>query len=147
MKISSIFGIFALVLFVSACSTDKDVLSGTWEAVSSRDFNCLDPEDNQNISFTDGCFTGMEDGETISVCVTGRFTDETYIITTTFDLFGTTFSETDSGTYSITGDIVTLTSDDGSMFLSGLVNSNRNEMTLTGTDDEECDTEVVMRKR
>jgi hypothetical protein len=146
MRISGLLSVFAFVLLFSSCSKDKDNISGNWDATSLVATQCDDPEDNQNLSFTDGCFSESLFGLEIKVCLTARFTDETFTITSIYSFAGESETETQSGTYTISGDKITLKSSDGES-TEGTLNKKRDEMTITDMDDDGCITTIKLKKK
>lgn len=147
MKQFSLY-LFAVALFLSAgCGKDnpeKDII-GTWKASKVVSTGCTDTSENQNLSFSNGCYTETTLG--LELCLTITFNDNnTYSTVTTSKVFGTTDTDVENGTYSISGSKLSLcpagsACDDGDFTISD------NTLTIKSTDkDSKCNTELVLTK-
>jgi hypothetical protein len=112
MKIVKLFFLLALVTGIMSCKKDDpaDQIVGSWKASKLISTNCTVADDNQNLTFTDGCYKEPTFG--INLCIDVVFkADKTYTLTTALDLFGT---EVESGTFTITDTELTLCPTGGS---------------------------------
>lgn len=95
--------IFLSVLVIS-CKKDepKDLILGDWKGSKIVNTGCNNPENNQNLTMTDGCYTEATLG--LQLCLSISFkNDGSYIVTTKTVLLGTPTTETETGTYTING--------------------------------------------
>lgn len=144
--LKNVFLFLTISFLVVSCSKDEKTVEGNWKFTSIVSTNCTDSEDNGTLNFTNGCFTEDLFGFAIEVCGNLVMTDKNYTITSTTSFLGETDTETETGTYTIDGNNITLTSSAGEV-VQGTVNGDRNRITIRDTDpDTGCDQEIIISK-
>ena len=97
----------AFLLVISCGKDDEDLIVGEWKVASLTATNCFDSEDNMALVFSNGCLKQSVEGFDFEICMKLTFTsDGRYTFETKTSFFGETETETESGTYSIDGNIL-----------------------------------------
>lgn len=140
---------FLLIIIVAflSCKKDEpaDIIIGTWKASKVVSTGCTDPDENQNLTFTNGCYNEPTFG--IELCLTATFNDNgTYSIVTKSTFFGSTDNETENGTYSISGNKLTMCETPSSCEVSDF-SVTENTLTLNSKEvDTNCTTVLTLSK-
>lgn len=136
-----------LSILVMSCSKDEKSIVGDWIFMSFVSANCTDSEENGTINFTNGCFKESAGFFEVELCGTAVFTDKNYTITFVTSFLGENSSETETGTYTIDGDKITLTATNGDK-TEGTVNGDRNSISVKSNDiDTGCDQTITLGKK
>jgi hypothetical protein len=132
-------------LLIISCKKDdpKDLIIGSWQASALTTTSCTNPEDNQNLTFTAGCFTENSFG--VKICINTTFSPNgTYEFIFKTTVFGSTETDIDQGTYSINGNTLTLCPD-GSNCEENKFTITENTITLSSVDtDTGCDSKLSL---
>jgi len=144
MKNLLFFALLSALLFTS-CGGDGDSVTGTWIAVSTESTSCDDPDDNQDSAdfSSEPCTANSPDG---CIYASYTFTETTLTTAISFSIFGVLDSETDSGTYTIDGDQITVCLDgecDPATF-----SIDGDTLTIVATDpDDGCVSTLVLNRQ
>jgi len=109
MKHLQIVSLFIIIASFLSCKKDDpaDTIVGNWKTTKLVSSGCTDPEENQNLTFTDGCY--KESLLQVSICISATFSENgTYTLVTKTTFFGATETDNIDGTYSISGNKITL---------------------------------------
>lgn len=146
MKTLKLFTLLFVSVFIFSCKKDdpKDLILGEWKASKIVTSGCTDPTDNQNLTFTNGCYTETLLG--IELCLTLNFkNDGTYITTTKSTFLGTPSTETETGTYTIDGSNIKLCTG-GSCDNASFTVSDKS-LNIKGKDtDSGCNNDLTLIK-
>ncbi len=142
----SLVGLLTASLFLfNACSDDVETIEGSWDVISLRSFNCPDTDDNAEIDLSNGCF----DLVLAQICsATMDFkSNGTFEVSIETTVLGIPTTDTDVGTYTVSGNSVAICNAAGDECDTGtyLITGNR----LTGSymaPDTGCDTEFIVEK-
>ncbi len=145
-QFSIVFSIFFIAALLS-CKKDEpdDLLIGTWKATKLVNSGCTDPEENQNLTFTNGCY-----GESLlglEICLTAIFnSNETYSSITKTTFLGSTQTETESGTYSISNGKLTICATGSPCEISNFTVSENTLNIIVKDTDTNCTSELTFAK-
>lgn len=112
MKTNLFYLSLAFTLLFAACKKEDDSTDvvGIWEISTSSNSNCNDPDDNGTLPISDGCI----DLVVFSSCTDLEFkSDDSFEIRTSTTVLGAVDEDTESGTYSLEGNTITATFEDG----------------------------------
>ncbi len=147
MKQLSFYAFATALLFTAGCSKDdpaKDIL-GTWKASKVISTGCTDTNENQNLTFSNGCYVESTIG--LELCLTITFNDNnTYSTVTTSKLFGTQDTDVENGTYSISGDKLSLCPAGSACSEDDFTVSSSSLLIKTTDTDSKCYTELTLTK-
>lgn len=142
----SLVGLLTMSLFLfNACSDDVETIEGSWDVISLRSFNCPDTDDNAEIDLSNGCF----DLTLAQICsATMDFkSNGTFEVSIETTIFGIPTTDTDVGTYTVSGNSVTICNSAGGECETGTYLISGNQMTGSYMDpDTGCATEFVVEK-
>lgn len=143
MKIFSFFFFVLSICLFTSCGSD-DSVEGKWTLVSFSYTDCVDPDDNE-----------VEAGYSATAC-TEQSSDDcfhqefdflsngTLQITATDNFGGSVDVDTNSGTYTVDGDMITIC--EGGDCENGTYSISGDVLTLTLDDIDECSLVVRMTK-
>lgn len=141
-----------LTLFVftfNSCIKDKpeDLIIGDWNIASIKSTNCNSSADNVAYTFTNGCTNITQSGLSITLCMKASFLKNgSYSIETKTTFFGQTETETETGTYTISGNILKTCPTNGTCNEETFTISE-STMSFSSTDATDgCTTETVLTK-
>ena len=144
------FQLVTLIIIIAglfSCKKDEpaDLLLGNWKATKLVNSGCTDPEDNQNLTFTNGCYSEALLG--FEICLSATFNDNgTYSIVTKSTFLGSTDTETENGTYTVSGTTLTLC-ETGSSCDDANFSVSEKTLSLTGKDtDTNCTSALTFAK-
>ncbi|MEZ4907742.1 MAG: lipocalin family protein [Saprospiraceae bacterium] len=145
IKILSLLAIIALFISCNKDSNSEASLVGTWLPVSSTSENCSDSTDDQDITYTDGCYSEPILG--FSICESITFnSDNTYESTSTISFLGQQSSETENGTYTVSDGTLTICDENGDCS-SGDFTISGSTLTFYYVDsDTGCENTTVFKK-
>ncbi len=141
-----------LTLFVflfNSCTKDKpeDLIIGDWNIASLKSSNCNNSTDNASYTFTNGCTTITESGLSLTLCMKASFLKNgSYTIETKTTFFGQTETDTETGTYTISGNILKTCPTSGSCNEETFT-ITESTLSFSSTDATDgCKTETVLTK-
>lgn len=146
MKTNLLYFALALALLFAACKKDEasSDIEGNWEVTSINNSNCDDASSNGDLPVVDGCV----DLFVFSICIELEFkSNDTFEYRYTTTIIGSTEVDTETGTYTIDGNEISATGEDGTSFE---FTYNSDGPTLTGNyrDEEEgCDIRHTYKKK
>jgi len=136
------FQLVTLIIIIAGlffCKKDEpaDLLVGNWKATKLVNSGCTDPEDNQNLTFTNGCYN--EALFNLEICLTATFNaNKSYSIVTKSTFQGSTDTETENGSYTVSGTTLTLCETGGSCDDANF-SVSESTLNLNGKDtDSKC---------
>jgi hypothetical protein len=138
--------LFIIAAFLSCKKDDPaDTIIGTWKSSKVVSTGCTDPDENQTLTFTNGCYSEPTLG--LELCVTVTFNENgSYSSVSKSTFFGSTDTETINGTYSIAGNKLTICETPSSCEVSDFT-LNGNTVTINTKDtDTNCTTVLTMVK-
>ena len=147
MKKFSLYLLAAGLIVSAGCGKDspEEELVGVWKASKLVSTGCTDTNENQNLTFTNGCY--IESAVQLELCLTFEFkSDNTYVLTTSSKIFGSTDTDVETGTFSVVdGKLRTCVS--GSDCEDGAYSLDGNTLTLSASDpDTKCSTVLTMKR-
>lgn len=146
MKTNLLYAALAFTLLFAACKKDDDSsdVVGVWEISSASNSGCNDPDDNGTLPITDGCI----DLGLFSSCTDLEFkSDDSYEVRTSTTVLGATEVETESGTYTLEGNTITATHEDGT---TSTYTYNSDGPTISSSYEDEfdgCTVQQTFRKK
>ncbi len=147
MKHLHLVSLLIIIASFLSCKKDDpaDTIVGTWKSSKLVTTGCTDPEENQNLTFTNGCYSEPVLG--FEICLTTTFNENgTYTVVSKTTFFGSTQNETENGNYSISGNEITLCETPSSCEVSKF-SLTENTLILTSKDkDTNCNTVLTMVK-
>lgn len=127
-----------LVVSLAACGDDEESIEGTYDLVSIESSNCPDSEDN-------GVITAGGDCSLACIEFTITLEDGKYSFVSKTGILGDVDTETDTGTYTVTGNVIEVCDSDNDCSSTTYV-LNDGTLTLTGEEDG-CDMKQVFKKQ
>jgi len=144
MRLLLLFGLLSFSTIFISCGGDDDI-EGVWIVESFTTTECNDPSDNgSETGYSMVPCTETSEDDCDSFIVTFAATTYTSVLTSTFN--ENVFTDTGSGTYTIEGDRLTLC-EDGSDCEGNTFSLNGNVITITSDPDEDDGCVLVITAR